>query len=316
MRVVCLYHAYVPSHNAGAETMAHAINLDLVARGHTVEVFVRRGPATTPDGIAVRPRGPAHLMHRLLAGADVAITHLDETRLAMTAAARARVPLVHMLHNDRQLDHHRVATAAGLVANSQWIADSVPRRFAATPRVVVWPPTFPAAYDPSGRDMITLVNPIKAKGADLFYELAARLQPRGFLVVAGGYGAQVPPPPLPNIDTRRNLFDMGPVWRRTRILLAPSSYESFGKAAAEAHAAGIPVIAHPTPGLLENLDDAGIFADRDDPDAWVAAIEALDDPDAYAAAAKAARARAEQAGAIMASQLDDLDKMLHAVARR
>jgi glycosyltransferase involved in cell wall biosynthesis len=38
---------------------------------------------------------------------------------------------------------------------------------------------------------------------------------------------------------------------------------------------GIPVIAHPTPGLLESCGSAGIFCDRDDTAAWVREIRKL-----------------------------------------
>ena len=59
------------------------------------------------------------------------------------------------------------------------------------------------------------------------------------------------------------------VWARTGVLLAPSKTEAWGMAAVEALAHGIPVIAHPTPGLRESLGSAGIMADRDDMNAWM-----------------------------------------------
>jgi glycosyltransferase involved in cell wall biosynthesis len=49
----------------------------------------------------------------------------------------------------------------------------------------------------------------------------------------------------------------------------------------EAMAAGRPVIGHPSRGLVENLDYAGIWADRDNPDEWVNAIQSLDDPKVF-----------------------------------
>ncbi|MFI1769152.1 glycosyltransferase family 4 protein [Streptomyces sp. NPDC020800] len=58
------------------------------------------------------------------------------------------------------------------------------------------------------------------------------------------------------------------VYSRSRVMLMPSLYESWGRVAVEAFASGIPVIAHPTPGLVESLGEAGIFAYRDDLNAW------------------------------------------------
>ncbi len=84
------------------------------------------------------------------------------------------------------------------------------------------------------------------------------------------------------------------VYARTRILLVPSEYESWGRVGVEAFAAGIPVIAHPTPGLTESLGTAGIFANRRDIDAWEQAINGLLKPRAYTAASKKAKARAAE----------------------
>jgi glycosyltransferase involved in cell wall biosynthesis len=84
----------------------------------------------------------------------------------------------------------------------------------------------------------------------------------------------------------------GDVWAKTRILLARSLYESYGMAAVEALASGIPVIAHPTPGLREALGDAALFLDRQDVLAWAVAIEELHaDGDHRAEATAAALAR-------------------------
>ena len=61
-----------------------------------------------------------------------------------------------------------------------------------------------------------------------------------------------------------------------------------------ARKSGIPVIAHPTPGLQESLGGAGIFVDRGDIDGWVEAIRRLDDPDEYRQASQRALARVAQ----------------------
>ncbi|MFE4971343.1 glycosyltransferase [Kitasatospora sp. NPDC056651] len=49
------------------------------------------------------------------------------------------------------------------------------------------------------------------------------------------------------------------VYARSRVVLMPSSHESWGRVGVEAFASGIPVIAHPTPGLAECLGHAGIY---------------------------------------------------------
>lgn len=65
------------------------------------------------------------------------------------------------------------------------------------------------------------------------------------------------------------------VWSRTKVLLIPSNYETYGMVGVEAIASGIPTIAHPTDGLCESLGDAGWFIPRDDVDEWQRVIELL-----------------------------------------
>ncbi len=315
-RLVYVLHSYPPYHNAGAETMAHQMNRWLVGRGHEVQVLTRDPSGGDWQGISVKRRGPLRWVDRELRG-SVVLTHLDETPLAETTARRLGLPLVHVLHNDRQLLFHGVTYASLIVANTAWVAAAaIPDHLAAVPSIVVHPPTFCADYTTAGpyRDSVALVNLTDGKGGPLFYELARRLPERRFLAVTGAYGIQVAPPQLPNLAVRPNRPSMAGAWERTRVLLAPSVYESYGKAAVEALASGIPVIAHPTEGLVESLGSAGIFVDRDDPDAWAAALAALDDPDAYAAASTRARARAEELEAITVAQLEELETWLEKFA--
>jgi glycosyltransferase involved in cell wall biosynthesis len=135
--------------------------------------------------------------------------------------------------------------------------------------------------------------------------------------VVGGYGEQIIRDDLPNMEIvphtpgDRMAKD---VYARTKILLAPSAYESYGRVAVEAMCSGIPVIAHPTPGLLESLGDAGTFCDRDDLDAWEAAIRSLSTPNVYRTASKAASARA--AGLDPQAELDTWVEAMEGVARR
>jgi glycosyltransferase involved in cell wall biosynthesis len=237
---------------------------------------------------------------------------LDETPVAEAAARRLNKPVAHILHNDRQLQFHKVQKADLLIANSNWIAASIPDRLKSSPTEVLYPPTFLTGLDliGDGRDAITLVNMLEAKGAGLFYDLAERLPDRQFLAVTGAYGQQVKPPDLPNLTVRPNRVDMEPVWAQTRLYLQPSSYESYGKAAVEAMAHRIPVLAHPTPGLLESLAAAGIFIDRDQPDSWAAAIKDLDNATHYRRAAGRALERAQELEAITISQLERVEVAL------
>lgn len=269
LSILAFVHRYPPEHNAGAEWMLHSFLAWLVKRGHKAHVMANVGPAVL-DGVTM---GPPEA--RGWAEADVAITHLDRTRQAIQIAKRYRTPLVHVVHNDAQLHYFRVRPVEStlVVYNSEWIAASYPAFRG--PSIVCRPPVLADQYRVENHrgKAITLVNCMAAKGVLTFYELAERMPDLRFLGVWGAYGPQVPAPELENlrvIAQTPNIRD--DVYARTATILMPSSYESWGRVAIEACASGIPVIAHPTPGLLEALDYAGTFVDRDDIAGWERAI--------------------------------------------
>jgi hypothetical protein len=312
VRILGMFHGYPPAHNAGAEWMAHTMLRHLAGRGHHVEVMLSRpGDDCYIDGVTVRGRwNPPHARRF-----DVLVTHLDTTVMATKTGLSIRVPVVHLLHNTF-LPWKRHALDRGvalLVANSDWMAADYQAWFAGRhhpPLITVRPPVIAADYACAPGDRVTLVNLFGEKGGWLFWRLAGRLPDVPFLGVKGAYGQQVIPPAIPRnadlIDTTPRMRDE--VYARTRVLLMPSEYESWGRVGVEAMASGIPVIAHPTPGLLESLGDAGIFVDRGDIDGWATQIRRLHDPDEWAAASSKALARS--------ADLDptaDLDRWAHAV---
>ena len=74
-----------------------------------------------------------------------------------------------------------------------------------------------------------------------------------FLAVKGAYGQQVVPDVVPpNVDVIENAPGVRDrVLARTRVLIQPSEYESWGMASGEAAASGVPVVVCPTAGLRE-----------------------------------------------------------------
>jgi glycosyltransferase involved in cell wall biosynthesis len=144
---------------------------------------------------------------------------------------------------------------------------------------------------PSG-DMITLVNANVNKGVHQFIELAKRMPDRRFLGVIPYYGELWVPPAPSNIEWIKFDDDVRNILARTRILLLPSKYESFGRIAVEAMYNKIPVIySKPdpnvsAPGTTEGVEEwivpAGIACERDRPEQWMSAITSLDDPTTYA----------------------------------
>lgn len=279
MRVLAHVHKYPPKHNAGAEWYVHSVLRWLAERGHSVRV-VSGGTARPYDfeGVPIVSQRETVAEHER---ADVVLTHLDSTRQAIRARRVAGRPLVHLVHNDRQLAFHNVQghECSLAVFNSSWVGK---RSDWGGLSMVLAPPVFAGDYRTGRGDALTLINLTEAKGAPLFYELAARMPERRFVGVLGCYGVQVlPERHLQNVEIWENRPDARAIYAQTRVLLMPSSYESWGRTAIEAAASGIPTIAHPTPGLRESLGSAGLFVHREKVERWERCIARLDEPDTY-----------------------------------
>lgn len=301
-----MFHAYPPVHNAGAEWMAHTLLRDLVRHGHQVDVLLSTPglAAQDIDGVRVHAHRDKADPLRLIAERrpDAIVTHLENTPRASVVAGQAGIPCVHLLHNTfwpSKLWIRRYGPSL-IVANSEWMANDYAAYLSGhrtrAHLVVVRPPVDPADYRTRPGDRITLINLFANKGAATFWALANRMPDAEFLAVRGGYGEQVIPEAIPpNVEVIGNTPNVrDDVYARTRILLMPSEYESWGRVGVEAMCSGIPVIAHPTPGLVESLGPAGIFIDRDDIDGWEQAIRVLLKPARWRAASKAARTRAAE----------------------
>ncbi len=158
--------------------------------------------------------------------------------------------------------------------------------------VVCHPPTFPSDHRvPSTGDAVTIVNCSKDKGIKTAWRCSEQLPDRKFLGVKGGYGYQITPRGS-NFEVIPTQSDMRAVWSRTRVLLVPSAYETWGWWGWRRCAPGSPSSpTHTGPTGVPRA--AGIFVDRDDTDGWVRELHRLEDPAEYATASAAALARVD-----------------------
>lgn len=273
MLVVAVVPLYPPASRVGAWLSTHECLRHLAHLGHTVHVCRRlggEGPGYDLDGVNVEP-SPTDA-ETLVASADVVISHLGDDGVAAKLALRHRRPLVRMVHGATSDATTKLCSATLAVFNSE--SARVASRWTG-PSIVVHPPLNPADYRTTPGDRVTIVNLSHDKGGRHFWLLATTMPDVKFLGARGGYGAQM-------IRRRPNVDVVGPtesmrddVYARTRILLMPSKHETWGRVGLEAMSSGIPVIAHPTPGLRESLGDAGIFADRNNLAQWRTAIRSL-----------------------------------------
>lgn len=309
LRIVARVHLMPPQHNAGAEHMLVSMLRPLVERGHDVSVWLSRyGKAVEPyeyRGIRVVPLEARLDFPTAVRQADVLISHLECVPSTSALARGYGKPVVVLCHNTHRPTFRDMAagTTALAVYNSRWMQAEAELFFAEYPRsvrpgagIIVRPPVFADEYATKPGKAITLVNCNIEKGGKVLEALARRMPDQQFLAVRGAYGEQILPD-LPNVEVLDHVdgADMrARVYARTRVLLMPSSYESWGRAGVEALASGIPVVAHPTPGLCESLGEAGVFVDRSDVDGYEAVLRKLLTPAEYRLASKRAKARSAE----------------------
>lgn len=289
MRVLGVVPLYPPHSRVGSWLATHQFLAHLALRGHdvTVATMMANQPPYVLDQVKVVGGLPGRDNELRAQWADVIVSHCGDHGYGTALAARHGKPSVRMAHGT---DTRHIGHAALVVFNSRSLA-------AATgwdgPQIVCHPPVFAAKHRARRGQHVTLVNCSVEKGIGTFTAIAKRRNDR-YLAVLGGHGTQ-------KRVSMANVRQIGPtqdmrrdVWSQTRVLLMPSQHETWGMVGVEAMCSGIPVIAHPTPGLREALGPAGIFVDRDDIDGWCEALAMLDDRDAYQAASRRAFDRAAE----------------------
>lgn len=309
LKIVARVHAMPPEHNAGAEHMLVSMLRPLVDRGHDVSVWLSRYGKAHKEydyrGIKVVPLESRLDFPTAVRRADVLLAHLETVPPTASLARGYGKRLVVVCHNTHRPTFRDMAAGGTALAvyNSQWMQAEAELFFAEYPKsvrpaqsLIVRPPVFAAEYATKPGKAITLINCNPEKGGKVLKALAERMPDQQFLAVKGAYGEQILPD-LPNVEIVDHVdgADMRErVYARTRVLLMPSSYESWGRAGIEALASGIPVIAHPTPGLCESLGEAGIFVDREDIAGYEAVLRRLGAAAEYRLAGKRAKARSAE----------------------
>jgi glycosyltransferase involved in cell wall biosynthesis len=249
----------------------------------------------TYDGVDVFPPDQS-VVENLLRWSDAIITHLDYTKWTIHSAKMFKKPVFHLIHNthtypeivDAEKHQH-------IVYNSLWAKEKLSYNWS---NFILTPPVdwrhYDLEIDPEQNEYITLINLNENKGGRIFLDIARAMPNRKFLGVLGSYEQQIIPK-LPNVTVVPNTTNIRQWYEKTRILLMPSEYESWGRTATEAMCSGIPVISSMAEGLVENCGTAGIFIkDRNDVKSWVEAIAKLDDKKAYAKASRKAKERSRE----------------------
>ena len=284
MNIVALLH-YSPIRNrAGGELFMHALLATLAQQpSTTVTAYVThykdKHTVEVLDGVTYHYGGFEAMQ---FSSPDVIISHLNHADLCLTLSNQKEVPFIYLCHNERP---QSLTTAQNMgkkdliVYNTAWVAKAV-----GVAGMVCYPPV-QALHKLSTGNLITFINLIELKGVDYTYQIVKALPQYQFLGVKGGYYKDEQDiRQYPNLTIIDNTSDIvNDVYMRTKLLIQPSRYETYGMVQAEAIQMGIPCIVSPTAGLKENLGDAGIYIANTAIDLWVQQITMLmEDPIYYA----------------------------------
>lgn len=301
MKIAALLHFASPWRMAGSETMLHTMMKALQEAGHetlTVCSDVPEAPDSwVHEGVPGRSRrGIAAATAQVQVWRpDVIVTHHQNASAGIQAARRIGAKSVFVQHNTFGMNAQFLAARPDLtVFNTEWMAKQWKHKAQAW--MVVHPPIRPEEHATTPGDHVTLINLNRHKGVDIWSRLARHFPHQKFLGVHGGHGEQIAWGHPENAELIGQTTDMRrDVWSRTRVLLVPSAYESYGMVSVEALASGIPVIAAPTPGLQEALGHAGTFVNRDAVATWVVRLrELLDSPERWQAASARSLQRSKE----------------------
>lgn len=327
VRVVAWVHGLYPHLRAGSETMLADMLEALVHAGHEVHAVAdSSGPA---DGATSWEYGGVQCWreHHTQAAElvamlepDLIVSHHHIGLDALPLAKRLGVAAAAILHNDFKWSAAMLnARPELLVFNTHWLKRKMGTRGADS--LVVHPPLHADRYaldaPPPVDGAVTIINLDKMKGPDIFYALARQMPDRRFLAVRGGYGQQDEREGYANVEFMDTTEDVrGDIWAHSRLVVVPSRYESYGRGAVEACAAGLPVIATATAGLRESLGPAGIFASRGNPAEWLRhASRLLSNPAEWSRASGRSLARAAELDAMRRIELEQWVRSATGAAR-
>lgn len=182
------------------------------------------------------------------------------------------------------------------ISNSEFTRSLHPnKRFSGVVRPLILPELYTTT---SSQTTALFVNPAPHKGLEVVLAIAAARPDVPFMFalnkseVRASVLAEIQRLGLRNVELLGPVSDMRTLYRRTKIVLAPSQcLETWGRIATEAHYSGIPVLASNRGGLPEAVGPGGICLPADAPSSeWIDIFNKMwDDSDYYASLSEAAR---------------------------
>lgn len=189
---------------------------------------------------------------------------------------------------EQWLDRNKTAIKDSeiVIANSKFVANITKQRTGKNPYVIYPTINLDDYKDQNeGKEYITMVNPSKGKGKDIFLKIAKSMPEKRFLAIKGNKILEIEKfiHKLDNLTIVGWTNDIKEYYSQTKIMLVPAIWEEpFGRIVVEAEINGIPVIASKRGGLPEAVGKGGIIIkDLNNIDEWKKAINSLDNKSKY-----------------------------------
>lgn len=282
MRILLTPGVYLPNQRAGSEIYLHKVAKYLLSIGHEVKCVAHCPQSYVYEGIEVTKCIAQNKddNNALWDWADLVFTQLSGTPYAMNKMRNHNKKVVNFAHNNGAYAQIPIRKNVYTVYNCQNTANELGYKHDS---FILPPPIFKEHYkdvDRTGAEYITLINHNENKGGRILIEIAKAMPDYKFMAVQGGYYEQIYSKE-PNIKYVPLVEDIRPYLAQTRILIAPSDYESYGQAQIEAMCCGIPVIATDLPGFREAMGMAFLpVKDRSNINEWIECIK-LTYPETY-----------------------------------
>lgn len=274
MKILLSPGIYLPHQRAGSEICLHRICSYLISKGHEVKAITRYPENYRYQGIEVYAQHKDYKTchNELWQWADLVFCQLSGTYYAMNKQRLFPKKIINFAHNNAgypQVDIRKNVFTVYNCENTKKELNYNQETF------VLYPPVNYRHYqqvDRSKAEYITLINHNENKGGKILIEIAKRMPHHKFMAVQGGYYHQIVDNKVKNIKYVGITDDISKYLAMTKLMIAPSEYESYGMAQIEAICCDIPVIASDIAGFRESLSDSAVFVQRNNIDAWVDAI--------------------------------------------
>lgn len=325
-KILCHVDAWAGVANAGSERYINTIMKYMIEKGHEVHVLTNPTMAKhgeNRNGIVFNTKIlDEKEIQKEYEWADFVCTQIAFTPRVLKYCKRFGKRLIYLIHNNHSVPYWDVKPKDCWLVTycADWIQRHHNKSFEWKPEreMTFYPPVLFEEYAITDevilheRNCISLVNRCMNKGVLTLNQAAQDLPEYKFLAVKGSYSEQVNAFPAMNIELVDHTDNMrDDVYARSKIVIMPSKKETWGMVAIEAMCSGIPVVAHPTEGLVEACGDAGIFVPREKGLVWKSVLKRLmTDEEYYAECSKNSLARALELNKIAKKQLAEFEEII------